>query len=205
MEIIGAGFGRTGTNSLKIALERLGFGPCYHMFELAQNPSHIDFWNLAIDGKPVNWKEFFHAYDSAVDWPTAAFLPELLGEYPEAKVILTVREPEEWYRSIKNTVFIGLSNGHKSQNPATQQRMAMGKRLILDGVFSGKYKDEQHCLNVYKNHVEDIKKLVPPERLLSYNLSQGWDPLCKFLDVKVPDQSLPHTNTRADFFKNMPG
>ena len=108
VRILGAGFGRTGTNSLKDALELLGFGPCYHMYEVAKNPSHVNIWNRAIDEKEVDWQDLFKEYQSAVDWPTVSFLPELLHEYPHAKVVLTLRDPEQWFETASNTIRLWL-------------------------------------------------------------------------------------------------
>jgi hypothetical protein len=106
MKVIGAGFGRTGTMSLKVALEELGFGPCYHMIELFEHPEHVERWEAAVGGEPVDWEELFSGYQVTVDWPGAAFYKELSERYPEARVILTVRDPERWYESAWNTIFI---------------------------------------------------------------------------------------------------
>src|SRR5919199_3150253 len=105
LEVIGAGFGRTGTMSLKVALEELGFGPCYHMTEVFANPKHVKFWEAAARGEPVDWEELFRGYRSSVDWPGAAFYEELMERYPDAKVILTVRDPDRWYESALNTIY----------------------------------------------------------------------------------------------------
>lgn len=103
--MIGAGFGRTGTSSLKVALEKLGFGPCYHITELFDHPEHVRLREPAVRGEPVDWEEIFHGYQATVDWPGAAFYEELMEKYPDAKVILTVRAPERWYASILNTIY----------------------------------------------------------------------------------------------------
>lgn len=110
MEIIGAGFGRTGTNSLKLAIEKLGFGPCYHMYEVAQNPSHVSFWNNADTKVSSDWINFFKSYKSAVDWPTSAFFPQIHNAFKTSKVILTIRDPKEWYESAKSTIFLTMAN-----------------------------------------------------------------------------------------------
>ena len=108
LEIIGAGFGRTGTHSLAVALETLGFGPCYHMLELGRNPDHASIWMNAIDGKTIDWPVFFQSYKSTVEWPVVAFLPQILREFPKAKVILTHRNPEEWFETANATIFEAL-------------------------------------------------------------------------------------------------
>jgi hypothetical protein len=93
LKVIGAGFGRTGTSSLKQALEDLGFGPCHHMTEVIAHPQQVPVWEAAMNGEPVEWEDVFHAYQSAVDWPSAAFYEPLMERYPDARVILTVRDP----------------------------------------------------------------------------------------------------------------
>ena len=194
IKVLGAGFGRTGTNSLKIALEILGFGPCYHMYEVA--PSHINIWNEAIDGKKVNWQGLFEGYHSAVDWPTISFLPQLLKEYPNAKVILTLRDPEDWFESASSTIFkVMIKKG--------REITAMARRLILENVFSGQFANKDHCIDVYNQHVRNVVALVPPDKLLSYNVSEGWQPLCEFLGVPIPSNEFPKTNDRAGFISMM--
>jgi hypothetical protein len=201
LEIIGAGFGRTGTNSLKIALELLGYNPCYHMYEVKQNPSHVEFWNNAASGKSCKWADFFYQYKAAVDWPASAFAKQLFTEFEHSKVIATIRDPEEWYESARGTIFLGMANWEKIETPETKARMRMAKIIILDGIFSGKYKDKSHCISVYEKHLEELRKSIPQKDLLEFNVSYGWEPLCEFLNVEIPKETFPHTNTRESFFK----
>lgn len=204
LQIIGAGFGRTGTNSLKTALEILGYKPCYHLFELKENPDHVAFWNKANSGNNVNWESFFKSYNATVDWPAAAFVTELNSTFRNSKVILTIRDPEEWYESAKNTIFKGMANWKRIENPETKERMKMANSIILNGIFSGKYENKSHCINVFKKHIENMRKTIKPEKLLEFNVSEGWEPLSKFLEQKVPNTPFPHTNTRESFHKYKP-
>ena len=105
LDVIGAGFGRTGTMSLKVALEELGFGPCYHMSEVFAHPEHVELWRAAAQGKEVDWEQIFGGYRATVDWPACSFYGELMEKYPDAKVILTVRDPQRWYESAYNTIY----------------------------------------------------------------------------------------------------
>ena len=130
LSVIGAGFGRTGTLSLRIALERLGLGPCYHMLEVFEHPEHIEVWNRAADGREVDWEALFRGYRSAVDWPVCAFYQELASRYPEAKVILTVRDPERWYRSAVDTIF-PVMTGPPADDPVAAAQARMAARIIL--------------------------------------------------------------------------
>ncbi len=204
MEIIGAGFGRTGTNSLKVALEILGYAPCYHMYEVTENPDHVDFWTHAATGHSVDYRLFFTAYKAAVDWPTSAFVEQIHSTFKSAKVILTTRDPEQWYESAKNTIFMGMANWNKIENPETRARMKMANQIIIEGIFSGNYENKSHCIDVYNNHIDKIKTIIPKKDLLEFNVADGWKPLCTFLEKEVPEKPFPHTNTRASFHKFKP-
>jgi hypothetical protein len=204
LEILGAGFGRTGTNSLKIALERLGFGPCYHMYEITKNPGHISFWNAAASNSPVEWISFFKSYKATVDWPASAFVPQIYKAFKSSKVIITVRNPEEWYQSANNTIFHTMANWEANENPETRDRMKMAKKIILDGVFWGKHDNKNHCIGIFNKHINEISNVVPKDNLLIFDVSEGWVPLCEFLKVEIPNEAFPYTNTRASFFKHKP-
>lgn len=211
LRVIGAGFGRTGTTSLKAALERLGFGPCYHMTEVLRHPSHASFWNEAHDrAGDVDWRGFFRDsgdYRSAVDWPVCDFYRVLMDEYPRAKVILTVRDPDRWYRSARETIY-ALGNAWAGRFvfatvgrlvPSFGRMMRMAHRLIWAGTFGGRFTDEEYAKRVFLEHDREVRRTVPPERLLVYDVKEGWGPLCKFLGVEVPDEPFPHLNDAATF------
>src|SRR5436309_15782365 len=123
MKVIGAGFGRTGTLSVKAALEELGFGPCYHMVEVFDKPRHVELWQAAAEGKPIDWDELFAGYNAAVDWPACTFYQQLMQAYPAAKVLLTVREPQSWYESTKNTIYPASRMSPDSPGMADPRRM----------------------------------------------------------------------------------
>jgi len=204
VRILGAGFGRTGTNSLKEALEILGFGPCYHMHEVAKNPCHVSIWNRAIDEKEVDWQDLFKGYQSAVDWPTISFLPKLLHQYPHAKVVLTLRDPEQWFESASNTIFEAMALGEKNPDITGRNRTKMSRRLILEKTFSGRYAEKEYCIKIYNQHIQDVISLVPSDKLLHYRISDGWKPLCDFLNVSVPSDHFPKTNDRKSFLSTKP-
>lgn len=204
LEVIGAGLGRTGTHSLAAALETLGFGPCYHMHELQRNPDHAVTWMDALDGRKVDWRAFFRPYRSTVEWPAVSFLPQLLEAFPQARVILTLRDPESWYESASATIFDGLELSHFNPDPAARERSAMAGRLILDGVFSGRHRDREHAIAVYQRHQEQVMAMVPPDRLLRYRIAEGWGPLCAFLDVEEPDAGFFRRNERSEFMSTEP-
>lgn len=198
LEVIGAGFGRTGTYSLKLALEALGFGPCYHMFEVQQHPGHDALWEAMAEGRGGDWEEIFDGFRSAVDWPVAAFYEPLMRRYPGAKVVLSVREPEAWYASALKT--IAPPREETAETPeTTQSRMA--RRIIWDGVFDGRFHDKAHALAVFERSMAEVKARVPQERLLVYDAQEGWEPLCRFLGVEVPAEPYPHRNTTEQFLE----
>ena len=212
MKVIGAGLGRTGTASLKDALEELGFGPCYHMFEVLSNPGHADFWRAAWRGEPADWDGILGPYEATVDWPACSFYEELIERNPDAKVLLSVRDPERWYESTRNTIYkLGkLSNGSPFSRLgfALLSRLAFGnfktgqapmaEEIIWQGTFNGRFEDKHHAIGVFDRHTEDVRRRVPQERLLVYEVKQGWGPLCEFLGVEVPDKPFPHLNDAAD-------
>lgn len=206
MKVIGAGFGRTGTLSLKVALEELGFGPCYHMTEVFDHPEHVKHWEAAWRGDPVNWDELIGAYEATTDWPACAFYEELMERYPNAKVLLSVREPEQWYESTLNTIyriseiisgsplsrvvfsFVGLIV------PGVRRIGRMNDEIIWQGTFGGEFENRQHAINVFEQHNEQVQRRVPKDRLLVYEVKQGWAPLCEFLGIEEPEGPFPRLN-----------
>ena len=210
LKVIGAGFGRTGTMSLKAALEELGFGPCYHMSEVFENSSHADQWNAAALGEQVDWENLLGDYAATVDWPGCSFYEELMEELPEAKVLLSVRDPERWYESTSNTIYnirrITTSSKFFALvgrlNPRIISASRMVNNLIWEGTFNGRFEDKQYAIEVFERHNEEVKGRVPKDRLLVYEVKEGWEPLCNFLDVKVPETPFPHLND-SDSFRKM--
>ena len=200
MKIIGAGFGRTGTASLKFALEQLGFGPCYHMIEVIRSPSRVKFWQTVANGEKVDWQEHFKDFQSTVDFPACNFYKELMKIYPDAKVLLSVRDPERWYDSTLETIYYTASvtkGWRRYVLPPLARFTDMVAALIWDGLFDGKFEDRAHAIAVYNRHNEEVKRHVPPEKLLVFNVKDGWKPLCSFLGVPVPEgKPFPHLNDR---------
>jgi hypothetical protein len=198
LSVIGAGFGRTGTMSLKLALEQLGFGPCYHMVEVFKNAKAPGYWEAAADRKPVDWEEVFAGYAATVDWPSATFWRELADAYPQAKVILTLRDPEAWFTSTQATIF----NHGFDDDSDPWQRMVM---KVVGDLFDRDLHDKARLLEVFRRHNETVQQVIPRERLLVYDVAQGWGPLCAFLGVPVPDSPMPKTNSTEEFLNRVPG
>ena len=197
LRVIGAGFGRTGTYSLKVALEQLGFGPSYHMAEVFQHPDHIPLWQAAAEGKPADWERLLAGYQSAVDWPVSAFYRELMEAYPEARVILTVRDAERWYKSGKNTIF---PEPEADVTPEMEEHRHMVRTIVWDGIFGGRVQERDHAIGIFERHQQMVQEHVPSDRLLVYDVKQGWEPLCAFLGVPVPvGEEFPHLNDTASF------
>jgi len=197
LSVIGAGFGRTGTMSLKLALDRLGFGPCYHMVEVFKNPKASGYWEAAADGRPVDWEEVFAGYGSTVDWPSATFYKQLANAYPEAKVILTVRDPEAWFASTQATIF---SRHIRDDTEDDWQRMVL---KVISDLFDRRMTDKAKLIEVYQRHTEEVRRTIPQERLLVYEVADGWEPLCRFLDAEVPNESMPRANSTDEFRQNL--
>ena len=197
LSVIGAGFGRTGTMSLKFALDRLGFGPCYHMVEVFKNPKASGYWEAAADGRPVDWEEVFAGYGSTVDWPSATFYKQLANAYPEAKVILTVRDPEAWFASTQATIF---SRHIRDDTEDDWQRMVL---KVISDLFDRRMTDKAKLIEVYQRHNEEVRRTIPQERLLVYEVADGWEPLCRFLDAEVPNESMPRANSTDEFRQNL--
>ena len=199
LEIIGAGFGRTGTYSLKLALEQLGFGPCHHMFEVRDNPELLPDWEVAVSGQLMDRHRVFRGYRSQVDWPGARYWAELVEVFPNAKVILSVREPNGWFDSVQATInpFIEARGTHDSAHMNAIALMAY--KSIVRPIFDGRLSDRSHAISIFEQHIKDVQSSVPADRLLTFEVREGWKPLCTFLSVDVPDTPFPKTNSSKEF------
>ncbi|MGH7056996.1 MAG: sulfotransferase family protein [Acetobacteraceae bacterium] len=195
LRVIGAGLGRTGTFSLKLALEQLGLGPCYHMTEALQRPERMEHWVHAAEGQSIDWDEVFLNYASAVDWPTCDYWRELADTYPEARIILTVRDPGSWYASTQNTIF-GPAGAALIEETSGLARVT---RAIAERNFGGTLSDHARMIDAFRRHNKEVEDALPRERLLIYRVAEGWTPLCAFLDVPVPAAPFPFTNTTDEF------
>lgn len=199
MQIIGAGFGRTGTKSMKLALEQLGFGPCYHMHEVFQKPASIPLWHQAAFGVEIEWDDLLAGYPSGVDWPLSYFWEPLSHRYPDAKILLTLRPADGWYTSMTNTIFSHLG-GNKPEGDETQIMFKeMVDKIVREETFDNRTDDRAHCEAVFEQHTARVKTIVPEDRLIVHEVGSGWETLCDGLGVPVPDTPFPKTNTTAEF------
>lgn len=199
MDIVGTGFGRTGTLSTKLALERLGFGPCHHMFELFQHPSQFRVLASFTRGEPIDWQKFFANYRSQVDYPGAIVWKELLHEFPNAKVIHTVRDPDRWYDSTASTIYRArtcVAPWVRRIVPIIDRAFRVNDAMIWDGLFEGRFEDRERAIEIYRQRTAEVAAAVPADRLLVFSVDQGWEPLCNFLDVPIPDEAFPRVNDR---------
>lgn len=197
LQIIGAGFGRTGTQSLKQALERLGFGPCHHMSEVVENPEQTRLWTEAAQGRP-DYDAIFDGYAAAVDFPAAVFWQDILAHYPSARVILSWRPAEEWYESFSNTILpLVLDESKWSQEARPWFQMV--ERVVVGRALGGRT-DRDSILRAYESNERAARALAERGAALVFEAKQGWGPLCSFLGVDEPSEPYPRTNARADFF-----
>jgi Sulfotransferase domain len=202
ISVIGAGVGRTGTNSLKLALNQLGCGPCHHMDEVIHNMAvQVPLWAAAAKGKP-DWAAIFTGYNSAVDWPVASFYRETHKQYPGAKFILTVRSPESWYASFSETIYKLISA--PDVPPPMRDWLAMGLAVLGKAGFVLGL-DEAGLKAAFAAHNDAVKAAIPAKQLLIYEVKQGWEPLCAFLGKPVPAEAFPRTNDRAEFWDRIKG
>jgi len=200
LEVIGAGFGRTGTLSLKVALEQLGSGPCYHMMEVFGAPDRPAQWLARTEGRPLAWDVVFEGYRATVDWPGAAFWRELVAHHPSARVILSLRDADKWYDSVMNTIYNSLVTDPPEDAPEhVRTWVAMARKLILEQTFDGRLEDRAHAIAVFEAHNRAVQEAVPRERLLVYEPGDGWEPLCRFLGRPVPSDDFPRLNDTAEF------
>lgn len=199
LDIIGPGFGRTGTSSLKTALEHLGFGPAHHMFEVRDNPANLPQWQALARGEKPDWDAVFRGYRSQVDWPGARYWRELAAYYPDAKIVLTVRDPDEWYDSVSATILRLMDQRGQIDNPHVAGLVDMAHALIEIGEFNGRMRDRDYAISVFNTRIADVKAAFPSSRLLTFDVAEGWGPLCKFLGVPVPAISFPKLNSSKQF------
>lgn len=198
--VIGAGFPRTGTSSLKAALEQLGFGPCHHMFEVMGNPdTQGERWAHALSKNgDVDWDWVLQGYNASVDWPSSFYWRELAAAYPEAKVILTVRDPRRWYASLRDSILRYVAVDDFNEAPEPFRSIAELGELIREKLaipsFGAMDPGEDHAVAAFERHAAEVRASLPAERLLVFEVSQGWQPLCDFLGVDPPDAPFPRLN-----------
>ena len=191
LKIVGSGLGRTGTKSMQTALGMLGFGPCHHMVEVFAHPESMALWIEAGAGRP-DWDAIFGNYVSMVDYPGAAYWRELAGYYPDAKVLHTVRDPDQWFELTQATIF-----APGTASAGVRPGAAFFESFL--GALRPHLQDRAYMTDYFRRHTEEVKRTIPPERLLIYEAGQGWGPLCAFLGVPIPDEPYPSENNRAEF------
>jgi len=193
LRVIGTGFGRTGTDSMRKALDILGVGPTHHMHVIGKDPHHRQLWIDLVNGSKPDWEALFDGYNACTDWPSAFYWSALVEEYPAAKVLLTMRSATSWWESFKATI---LQHILTNENPNSFSEL-----LIADQVFEGRPDDREHAIAIYNRNVDEVISTVDPQRLLVHNLGDGWEPLCEWLCLPKPNSDYPNGNTRTDFFK----
>ncbi|MEO8242016.1 MAG: sulfotransferase family protein [bacterium] len=206
LRVVGSGFGRTGTRSMQEALEILGFGPCHHMEEIFGHPEQVANWQAIAAGKTVDWTQVFAGYNSQVDWPGAHVWRETTAAFPDAKVIHTIRPDDGWWGSFSGT--IGKFLRVYKDIPLPPHIAAMSdviRDLVADGTFHGKAADKDAALAAYHQRLAEVRAAIPASRLLVFDVADGWTPLCKFLEVPVPDAAFPNRNQKGDFWANLGG
>ena len=206
LQVIGSGFGRTGTRSTQEALEILGFGPCHHMEQIFANPSQVPLWQDIQAGKAVDWNQVFAGYASQVDWPGAHVWQETAAAFPNAKVLHTVRPDHKWWASFSGTI-AKLFRVYKTLDIPAHVTAALdvGRDLVGERTFHGQFEDKTAAVTAYHQRLTDVRAAIPAGRLLVYDVVEGWAPLCAFLDVPVPDQPFPRRNAKDDFWANLGG
>lgn len=192
LKVVGSGLGRTGTLSLKAALEQLGLGPCHHMVEVFTHPESVPLWVAAGEGRG-DWDAIFKDYNSMVDYPGAAYWRELAAHFPDAKVLHSVRDPDRWFESTQETIFAPGSPALAQAGPMTAFFSTITR------AFGDHLHDRAFMTDFFRRHTEAVKAAIPPERLLVYEVSEGWGPLCAFLGVPVPETPFPSVNSREEF------
>ena len=198
LKVVGAGFGRTGTLSLKTALERLGFGPCYHMMEVFSRPEHVAMWHRLAFEHAMDWDKIFSGFQATVDWPAARWWREIAAHYPEAKVLLSVRDPEAWYKSMTDTIYQPMKSPAPDGVPEIARLQSeMVRKSVLAETFDNRFEDKAHAIEVFKRHNQAVRDAIDPARLLVFDVREGWVLLCRFLGVPIPDEAFPRLNDTA--------
>lgn len=192
LTLIGAGLGRTGTLSLKLALEQLGLGRCHHMAEVFGQPERVPLWVEAAKGRP-DWEAIYEGYGAAVDYPTCTFWRELAEAYPDAKVLLSVRDADAWFDSTQSTIFSEANVELCRKTPIPEFF-----ELTVFRDFGDRLRDRAFMTDYFHRWNETVRAAIPADRLLVYEVKQGWEPLCAFLGLPVPDEPFPRSNSREE-------
>lgn len=205
LSVIGSGFGRTGTRSIKIALEHLGLGPCHHMDEVFKDPTQLPKWLAAAEGEQVDWHDVFAGYRSAVDWPSTNFWRELAEVFPNSKIILSVRPADRWWTSFSGTIKRLIEIRSNVPDAYVRSVLDMAHKLIAEQTFGGAMNDKSVVLSAYQKRIDEVRQTIQADRLLVFDVAEGWAPLCEFLNLPKPDTDFPQGNSREEFWKDFGG
>jgi hypothetical protein len=197
---VGAGVGRTGTNSLKLALERLLGAPCYHMIEVSRDgQDDTDTWTAAYGGDLPDWEQLFAGYAACVDWPAGPFWPQISAAFPDALILLSTRDADAWWRSASSTIFAQMSASVAKPGPADSMTRLDAAMM---NAFSPGWQDEETAKAAFLAHNQNVRDTAPPDRLLEWTAGDGWTLICDRLGLPVPDEPFPHVNSTGDFRRN---
>jgi len=199
LTVIGSGFGRTGTMSIKLALEALGLGRCHHMGELYAQDWQVPHWHAAARGEPVDWGSLLNGYGACIDWPSAHFWREIAAAFPDAKIIHTVRTPESWWESYSETIMKFIDAGVTMPEGVVRDMSRWSVDVIGRQTFGSDFTDREAGIRAFNGRLAEVREAVPEDRLLVFEVSQGWQPLCDFLGLPIPDAPFPRVNDRSDF------
>ena len=209
LRVVGAGLGRTGTHSLKIALERLLGAPCYHMVEVFKRPADLAAWQAAATGEPPDWHKLFDGFAATVDWPSAGFWREIAEAFPDAIILLSNRDADGWWKSATRTIFEGFRRQDRQPTDATADgptarpadNPAFGAMVsaLLTKTFTPDFLDETAAKAAFDRHAADVRQRAPKNRLVEWRVQDGWGPLCAALGVPIPSEPFPVSNTTEEF------
>jgi hypothetical protein len=196
IRVVGAGLGRTGTASLRLALAQLLGGPCYHMFEVRQRPLDADVWTAAFNGNPPDWREFLADWSGVVDWPAAAFWEEISQAFPDAPILLSTRDADSWWRSASNTIFLVVQPAFGSDVPSDPWYRMIRAMMAS---FTVDWQDEAKAKAAYLAHNDHVRATAPADRLVEWHPGDGWGPICAAVGLPEPAEPFPHVNTTEEF------
>jgi Sulfotransferase domain len=196
LRVIGAGLGRTGTTSLKAALEELLDAPCYHMGEVSKRDDDPTVWADAYEGRFPAWEGFFGEYCASVDWPSAPFWPQLADAFPDAVIVLSVRDADQWWRSVSSTIFPAMADAYFSPDSKDDDWTRMCRGMMA--AFSAQWQEESAAKAAYLAYNNHVRATAPADRLVEWSAGDGWGPLCEALELEQPGHAFPHLNRTAD-------
>ncbi len=199
LQVVGAGVGRTGTASLKQALETLLGGPCYHMLEVFPRPDHPALWHAAMRGEQVDFDAMLEGFVATVDWPACSVWKQLSAANPDAVILLSTRDPEAWWKSCQDTIFQAMERAMAGP-PSDWTAMA---RTMLDLFGVDDMTDKDKCIAAFERHNADVRANATASRLVEWQPGDGWEPIAGALGVPVPDEPFPHANTTEEFRQMM--